>query len=230
MSQRQHHPNEGHKIKHTGWLRAAVLGANDGIVSTSCLMLGVAAAASGVHIFVTGMAGLVAGALSMATGEYISVHSQQDTEYAALEEEKAELEDDYHGEVHELTSIYMHRGLDRDLAHQVAVQLMQKNALHAHAQDELGIHQFTKANPVQAALSSAVSFAAGAALPLLAALFAPAAHAIIAIAITALIALAVLGVVSAKAGGAKPFPAACRVTFWSALAMLVTFGVGTLFR
>lgn len=230
MPKRLHHPHEGHKIKHTGWLRAAVLGANDGIVSTSCLMLGVAAAASGAHIFVTGMAGLVAGALSMATGEYISVHSQQDTEYAALEEEKAELNDDYHGEVHELTTIYMQRGLDQHLAHQVAVQLMNKNALHAHAQDELGIHQFTKANPVQAALSSATSFSVGALMPLLAALFAPTHYVISAIVITALIALAVLGIVSAKAGGARPFPAACRVTFWSALAMLVTFGVGTLFR
>lgn len=230
MSKRLHHPHEGHKIKHTGWLRAAVLGANDGIVSTSCLMLGIAAAASGAHIFVTGIAGLVAGALSMATGEYISVHSQQDTEHAALEEEKEELEDDYHGEVHELTAIYMRRGLDPDLAHQVAVQLMEKNALHAHAQDELGIHQFTKANPIQAALSSASSFAIGALLPLLAALLAPAEYAIGAIAITALIALAILGVVSAKAGGAKPLPAACRVTFWSALAMLVTFGIGTLLR
>lgn len=230
MPKRLHHPHEGHKIKHTGWLRAAVLGANDGIVSTTCLMLGVAAAASGAHIFVTGMAGLVAGALSMATGEYISVHSQQDTEHAALEEEKAELADDYHGEVHELTAIYMRRGVEQDLAHQVAIQLMNANALHAHAQDELGIHQFTQANPIQAALSSAASFAIGALIPLIAALFAPAHYAIMAIAVTALIALAILGILSAKAGGAKPFPAACRVTFWSALAMLVTFGIGTLFR
>lgn len=230
MSKRLHHPHEGHKIKHTGWLRAAVLGANDGIVSTACLMLGVAAAASGGHIFITGMAGLVAGALSMATGEYISVHSQQDTEHAALEEEKAELQDDYHGEVHELTAIYMRRGLEHDLAHQVAIQLMNKNALHAHAQDELGIHQFTQAKPVQAALSSASSFAIGAVIPLTAALLTPAQYAIGGIAITALIALAILGVLSAKAGGAKPFPAACRVTFWSALAMLITFGIGTLFQ
>lgn len=221
--------NERHKIETIGWLRAAVLGANDGIVSTACLMLGVASAqATTEHILLTGTAGLVAGAMSMATGEYISVYSQSDTERAALEEEKVELAENYEGEVRELTGIYMRRGLDQAFAHEVATKLMQSNALDAHARDELGINEFSAAKPLQAALSSAGSFSVGAALPLIAAVLFSGPHLAMAIVITALTGLAALGALAARAGGARLLPAIIRVTFWSALAMAVTSGIGSL--
>ncbi|WP_337264722.1 MULTISPECIES: VIT1/CCC1 transporter family protein [unclassified Serratia (in: enterobacteria)] len=221
---------ERHSIEKIGWLRAAVLGANDGIVSTASLLLGVASAnATHSSILLTGIAGLVAGAMSMATGEYVSVSSQADTERAALAEEQAELHADYAGEHRELTSIYVHRGLDLALAKQVAEKLMQHDALGAHARDELGISEITTARPLQAALASATSFAAGAILPLCVALIAAAQWAIPAIALSALLSLAILGGIAAKAGGAPIGPGVIRITFWSALAMGVSSGVGALF-
>ncbi|KFK94649.1 MULTISPECIES: VIT family protein [unclassified Serratia (in: enterobacteria)] len=221
---------ERHSIEKIGWLRAAVLGANDGIVSTASLLLGVASAnATHSSILLTGIAGLVAGAMSMATGEYVSVSSQADTEKAALAEEQAELHADYHGEHRELTSIYVHRGLDLALAKQVAEKLMQHDALGAHARDELGISEITTARPLQAALASATSFAAGAVLPLCVALIAATQWAIPAIAFSALLSLAILGGIAAKAGGAPIGPGVVRITFWSALAMGVSSGVGALF-
>lgn len=224
----RHH--EDHRIKHIGWLRASVLGANDGIVSTACLLVGVAAAhADHRTILLTGVAGLVAGAMSMATGEYISVHSQADTEQAALAEERIELAEDYPAEHRELTAIYMRRGLDFSLAGSVATKLMEHDALGAHARDELGISHTNKAQPLQAAMTSAASFSVGALVPLIVAALASAEHAISAIAVTALAALAMLGCLAARAGGAKMLPAVMRVTFWSALAMAVTSGVGVLF-
>ena len=224
----RHH--EDHRIKHIGWLRASVLGANDGIVSTACLLVGVAAAhADHRTILLTGVAGLVAGAMSMATGEYISVHSQADTEQAALAEERIELAEDYPAEHRELTAIYMRRGLDFALAGEVATKLMEHDALEAHARDELGISHITKARPLQAAMASAASFSVGALLPLIVAALASAEQAISAIAVTALVALALLGCLAARAGGAKMLPAVMRVTFWSAMAMAVTSGVGVLF-
>lgn len=224
----RHH--EDHRIKHVGWLRASVLGANDGIVSTACLLLGIASAhADHRTILLTGVAGLVAGAMSMATGEYVSVHSQADTENAALAEERAELEADYPAEHRELTSIYMRRGLDFALAGEVASKLMEHDALGAHARDELGISHTNKARPLQAAAASAASFSAGALVPLIVAMLAPADHAIAVIAATALAALAMLGGLAARTGGAKILPAVRRITFWSALAMAVTSGVGVLF-
>lgn len=226
MTNRHH---ERHKIETVGWLRAAVLGANDGIVSTACLMLGVASAqVTTQNILITGVAGLVAGAMSMATGEYISVHSQSDTEKAALEEEKVELAENYEGEIRELTGIYMRRGLDQKFAREVATKLMQSNALDAHARDELGINELSSAKPVQAAFSSAASFSVGAALPLLAAALFAGPHLILAVVLSALIGLAALGGLAARAGGARPVPAIIRVTFWSALAMAITSGIGTL--
>ncbi|MHA7846879.1 VIT1/CCC1 transporter family protein [Serratia sp. D1N4] len=221
---------ERHSIEKIGWLRAAVLGANDGIVSTASLLLGVASAnATHSSILLTGIAGLVAGAMSMATGEYVSVSSQADTESAALAEEQAELHADYPGEHRELTSIYVHRGLDLALAKQVAEKLMQHDALGAHARDELGISEITTARPLQAALASATSFAVGAILPLCVALIVAAQWAIPAIALSALLSLAILGGIAAKAGGAPIGPGIIRITFWSALAMGVSSGVGALF-
>ncbi|HEY4071978.1 MAG TPA: VIT family protein [Herbaspirillum sp.] len=221
----RHH--ERHRIEHIGWLRAAVLGANDGIVSTACLLVGVASAQVDHRtILLTGVAGLVAGAMSMATGEYISVHSQADTEQAALAQESAELASDYHGEHRELTAIYVRRGLDHALAGQVAKELMAHDALGAHARDELGISDTNGARPLQAALFSAVSFSIGACIPLLAAAMASSAYLPFIIAVTALIALAFLGGLAAKAGGAGIATGVVRVTFWSTLAMLVTSGVG----
>ncbi|MFZ1872253.1 MAG: VIT family protein [Chania sp.] len=221
---------ERHSIEKIGWLRAAVLGANDGIVSTASLLLGVASAnATHSSILLTGIAGLVAGAMSMATGEYVSVSSQADTESAALAEEHAELHADYPGEHRELTSIYVHRGLDLALAKQVAEKLMQHDALGAHARDELGISEITTARPLQAALASATSFAAGAILPLCVALIVTTQWAIPAIALSALLSLAILGGIAAKAGGAPIGPGIIRITFWSALAMGVSSGVGALF-
>jgi VIT1/CCC1 family predicted Fe2+/Mn2+ transporter len=221
---------EQHRIKTIGWLRAAVLGANDGIVSTASLILGVASAhvAHG-NVVLTGVAGLVAGAMSMATGEYVSVSSQADTEKAALAEERAELDADFPSEHRELTAIYVRRGLDLPLAKQVAAKLMAHDALAAHARDELGISEATTPRPLQAAFASACSFAAGAALPLAVAALAPETWLIPSVAAAALASLAFLGGLAAKTGGAKILPGVMRVTFWSALAMGVTAGVGAMF-
>jgi len=221
---------ERHRTSRIGWLRAAVLGANDGIVSTASLVLGVAAAhATHGNVLVAGIAGLVAGAMSMAAGEYVSVHSQSDTEQAELERERAELKTDEEGERRELTAIYVSRGLDPGLARQVASQLMAHDALGAHARDELGISETLSARPIQAAFASACSFAVGAALPLLAAALAPEARIIPVVAGTSLVFLAILGALAGWAGGARATVGAARVTFWGALAMGVTAGVGALF-
>ncbi|MBK4738174.1 VIT1/CCC1 transporter family protein [Noviherbaspirillum pedocola] len=221
---------EFHKMENIGWLRAAVLGANDGIISTASLILGVAAAHASHHsILLTGIAGLAAGAMSMATGEYVSVSSQADTERAALAEERAEIEADFDAEHRELTGIYVNRGLDRALAGEVAAGLMAHDALGAHARDELGISEITTARPLQAALASACSFATGAALPLAVTAMAPAETVIPAVGGAALASLAFLGALAARAGGAAMLPGALRITFWSALAMGITSGVGTLF-
>jgi VIT1/CCC1 family predicted Fe2+/Mn2+ transporter len=221
---------ERHRTDRIGWLRAAVLGANDGIVSTASLVVGVVAAgASQDNIVLTGVAGLVAGAMSMAAGEYVSVHSQADTENADLARERAELERDPAAEQRELSAIYVGRGLEPALATQVAEQLMAHDALGAHARDELGISTTLSARPVQAALASAASFAVGAALPLAVTALAPA-HGMMAwISGTSLAFLALLGAVAAKAGSAGIVPGATRVTFWGALAMAITAGVGALF-
>jgi VIT1/CCC1 family predicted Fe2+/Mn2+ transporter len=224
------HHRERHRTDRIGWLRAAVLGANDGIVSTASLVVGVAAAnvAHG-SIILTGVAGLVAGAMSMAAGEYVSVYSQADTESADLERERKELKADDKGERRELAAIYVARGLDATLAKQVADQLMAHDALGAHARDELGITPGAAARPIQAALASAASFAVGAFLPLAATAIAPAANLIPVVCLTSLVFLALLGAVAARAGGASMRVGALRVTFWGALAMAVTAGVGTLF-
>jgi VIT1/CCC1 family predicted Fe2+/Mn2+ transporter len=220
---------EHHLIARIGWLRAAVLGANDGIISTASLILGVAAAAATKgDILLTGAAGLVAGAMSMAAGEYVSVSSQADTELADLAREKKELKADPVAERKELASIYVERGLDPELADWVARELMDKNALRAHAQDELGISSFTTARPVQAALTSAATFSAGAAMPLAAVLLVPAQSLIIGVSVLSLVCLAVLGAVGAKTGGANYIRAIVRVTFWGSFAMGVTAGIGLL--
>jgi VIT1/CCC1 family predicted Fe2+/Mn2+ transporter len=221
---------ERHRTGRIGWLRAAVLGANDGIVSTSSLVLGVAAAhATHSNVLVAGVAGLVAGAMSMAAGEYVSVQSQADTEQAELELERAELKADDTGERNELTGIYVARGLEPSLAKQVAEQLMVHDALGAHARDELGISETLRARPIQAAFTSAASFAVGAAMPLLVTLIAPASALIPLVAGTSLVFLAMLGGVAASVGGAGVTTGALRVTFWGALAMALTAGVGYLF-
>lgn len=221
---------ERHSIENIGWLRAAVLGANDGIISTASLILGVAAAhASHSNLLLTGLAGLAAGAMSMATGEYVSVSSQADSEKAALGQEKAELETDYDAEHRELAGIYVSRGLDRSLAGHVASKLMAHDALGAHARDELGISEITSARPLQAAIASACSFSIGAALPLGVTAVAKADYVVPMVGGTALVSLAFLGALAARAGGAEMLPAALRITFWSALAMAVTSGVGALF-
>jgi len=229
MPSRRRH-TERHRTDRIGWLRAAVLGANDGIVSTASLVLGVAAAnTSHSSILVTGVAGLVAGAMSMAAGEYVSVHSQADTEKADLAREQAELDTDPAAEHRELSAIYVGRGLDAGLAHQVAEQLMAHDALGAHARDELGISDTLSARPVQAALSSAASFAAGAALPLLVTALVPGPGLMAWVSATSLLFLALLGALAARAGGASVWLGAWRVGFWGALAMAITAGVGTLF-
>jgi hypothetical protein len=221
--------NERHRTARVGWLRAAVLGANDGIVSTASLVVGVAAAsASHGDILLTGISGLVAGAMSMAAGEYVSVHSQADTENADLARERAEIETDRAAEERELAGIYVKRGLDRALAEQVAAQLMEHDALGAHARDELGIAEEQRAQPLQAALASAASFAVGAALPLGVAAVAPVAILIYMVFAMSLVFLALLGVVAAQTGGSGMLPGAVRVTFWGAIAMAVTAGVGKL--
>ncbi len=222
--------SERHRTHRTGWLRAAVLGANDGIVSTASLVLGVAATGAGTQaILVAGVASLVAGAMSMAAGEYVSVSSQADTENADLAREKAELADNPQQEHAELTAIYVKRGLDQPLASQVATQLMQKNALEAHARDELGISDTLAAKPVQAALASAATFATGAALPLLVVLLLPASALMWGVAGTSLFFLAALGLIAAQAGGSPLLVSTARVSFWGALAMGLTAGVGALF-
>jgi VIT1/CCC1 family predicted Fe2+/Mn2+ transporter len=222
--------SERHRTDRIGWLRAAVLGANDGIVSTASLVLGVAAAdASHASVMVAGIAGLVAGAMSMAAGEYVSVRSQADSEAAALDLERSELATNDPGERRELTAIYVSRGLDPALAQQVAEQLMAHDALGAHARDELGISGAFSARPLQAALTSAGSFAVGAALPLLAAAAVPPSSLIAVVTGASLVFLAVLGGIAARVGGAKVTTGAVRVTFWGALAMAATAGVGALF-
>jgi vacuolar iron transporter family protein len=221
---------ERHRTGRIGWLRAAVLGANDGIVSTASLVVGVAAAHATSHdVLVAGVAGLVAGAMSMAAGEYVSVSSQADTERADIERERKELAADEEHEHAELAAIYVGRGLDPSLAQQVAEQLMAHDALAAHARDELGISDTLSARPVQAALASAGTFAVGAALPLLTVVIAPGAHLLPVVAGTALVFLALLGGLAALAGGASVTAGAVRVTFWGALAMALTAGVGALF-
>ena len=221
---------EIHVVDRIGWLRAAVLGANDGIISTASLIVGVAAAtASKDDILIAGIAGLVAGSMSMAAGEYVSVSAQSDTEAAELTRERQELRDYPEAELAELAGIYEARGLDKDLALRVAEQLTRHDALGAHMRDELNITELTAARPAQAALASAITFALGAALPLLVALAAPIKMEIPAVAVATLLSLACLGALGAKAGGANLFQAAARVTFWGALAMAATAGVGWAF-
>ena len=219
-----------HRIHHIGWLRAAGLGANDGIVSTASLVVGVAAAAADRSgVLIAGVAGLVAGAMSMAAGEYVSVSSQADTEKADLEREKAELENDHDFETRELSHIYQKRGLDEDLAQQVAVQLMKHDALAAHARDELGISESMSARPLQAALASAGTFAVGAVLPLLAVVVAPELRIALWVSVASLLALTLLGILSARVGGAPTWVASGRIVFWGALAMALTALVGKWF-
>lgn len=226
---RPSHP-ERHFTERIGWLRAAVLGANDGIVSTAALVVGVAAAGTDrPAILVAGLAGLVAGAMSMAAGEYISVSSQADTERADLAREQSELATDPDGELRELAGIYEARGLDPELAQRVAEQLTAHDALGAHARDELGISDVLSARPVQAALASAATFAVGAALPLVVAAVTPRAAIIMAVAASSLVCLAALGALAASAGGAGRLRGAARVTFWSALALIMTALVGRVF-
>jgi VIT1/CCC1 family predicted Fe2+/Mn2+ transporter len=226
MRRRDH---ERHQLRTVGWLRASVLGANDGIVSTSSLMIGVAAAHASHHsILLSGFSGLVAGAMSMAIGEYVSVHSQADTEAAALDQEREELHADYAGESRELTDIYVHRGLDRALAARVAEQLMAHDALGAHARDELGLSAGARARPLQAAMASAASFGTGAIVPLSVAAVAPVAYLIGATVAASLLCLLFLGGISAKVGGAPVLTGALRVGMWSALAMGVTAAAGAL--
>ncbi len=221
---------ESHMVARIGWLRAAVLGANDGIVSTASLIVGVASAGSGrAEVLVAGLAALVAGAMSMAAGEYVSVSSQSDTEQADLKRETRELRDDPAAERRELAGIYLKRGLSPELADRVAGELMAGDALAAHARDELGITDVSAARPVQAALASAATFTGGAALPLLAAVIAPASLVVAAVSIASLVFLAGLGAVGAWTGGADVTRGTVRVTFWGALAMAITAAVGALF-
>lgn len=221
--------SENHLVARIGWLRAAVLGANDGIISTASLMVGVASAASSTsEVMVAGVAGLVAGAMSMAAGEYVSVSSQSDTENADLARERAELSSQPELETQELTQIYVGRGVDPLLARQVAQQLMAKDALGAHAREELGITDVTTARPIQAALTSAATFGVGAFLPIIAATLAPTAHLVAIVSATSLLFLAALGAVGAKVGGAAILSPTIRVAFWGAFAMGLTAGVGAL--
>jgi len=222
--------NQAHRSHRIGWLRAAVLGANDGIVSTASLVIGVAAAhAARGDVLLAGVAGLVAGAMSMAAGEYVSVSSQADTERADLELEQKHLDDNLEYEQQELAEIYMGRGLDADLANKVAEQLMAHDALGAHARDELGIFDQVSARPIQAALASAATFSVGAALPIAAAFIAPEKRLVAVVAGLSLVFLAMLGALAARAGGARISIGVVRVTFWGALAMALTASVGSLF-
>jgi VIT1/CCC1 family predicted Fe2+/Mn2+ transporter len=228
MSRLSH--SEVHMVHRIGWLRAAVLGANDGLVSTASLVVGVAAAGSArPEILVAGLAGLAAGSMSMAAGEYVSVSSQTDAERADIAREKVELGTMPEIELDELTQIYVRRGLDEDLARKVAVQLTEKDALGAHSRDELGISETVTAHPIQAAIVSALTFAVGAVIPLIVAWLAPAAQITLVVAASAIVALMVLGGLGASAGGASIAKGAIRVTFWGALAMAVTAGVGMIF-
>lgn len=221
---------EAHKTESVGWLRAAVLGANDGIISVASLVVGVAASgASQKNILLAGVAGLVAGAMSMAAGEYVSVQSQADTESADIERERRELREQPENELAELTAIYVGRGLDQSLAHQVAEQLMSGDALLAHARDELGITETLRARPVQAAFASAISFTVGAVVPIVVVVLAPAGRVIAISSVTALFTLAGLGATAAYVGGAPAGKGAIRVAFWGALAMGLTAGIGKLF-
>jgi vacuolar iron transporter family protein len=220
---------ERHVISRIGWLRAAVLGANDGIVSTASLIVGVAAAAATPSdVLIAGAAGLVAGAMSMAAGEYVSVSSQSDTEQADLAREKRELAENLGAELHELTQIYVKRGLDQSLARQVAEQLTAKDALGAHARDELGISEIATARPIQAALTSAATFALGAAMPLLTVVLSPSTLLVPMVSAASLLFLALLGAIGAQAGGANVPRATLRVTFWGAMAMGLTAGIGSI--
>jgi VIT1/CCC1 family predicted Fe2+/Mn2+ transporter len=222
--------HEHHFVHRIGWLRAAVLGANDGIVSTASLLVGVASASTDRStVLIAGVAGLVAGAMSMAAGEYVSVSSQADTERADLEKERQALDEFPEAELAELAQIYVARGVDGELAHEVATQLMAHDDLAAHARDELGISETVATRPMQAALTSAVTFSVGAVLPLAAVTVAPATSAIFAVAATSLVCLGLLGALSAKAGGAGVVKAATRVVLWGALAMAVTAGIGAFF-
>lgn len=221
---------ESHRTERVGWLRAAVLGANDGIVSTASLIIGVASAHAGrSSVLVAGVAGLVAGAMSMAAGEYVSVSSQADTERADLERERQELATDPAGEHAELVKIYESRGMDRSLAEQVATELMRRDALAVHAREELGITETLRARPLQAALASAASFAMGAAVPLVTGVLSPASHLSVIVAGASLVLLALLGGLAARVGGARVWVGAARVTLWSALAMALTATAGALF-
>ena len=229
MSRLRLHP-EGHLVDRIGWLRAAVLGANDGIVSTASLIVGVASAAATQNdVLIAGVAGLVAGAMSMAAGEYVSVSSQSDTEHADLARERRELSESPAFELDELADIYVKRGVDPALARQVAQQLMAKDALAAHARDELGISASTTARPVQAALTSAATFSVGAAMPLLMVVVSPTGMLVPIVSAASLGFLALLGAIGGKAGGANVLRATGRVTFWGALAMALTAGIGKLF-
>jgi vacuolar iron transporter family protein len=229
MSRRRQH-SEHHLIDRIGWLRAAVLGANDGILSTASLIVGVASAAATQHdILIAGIAGLVAGAMSMAAGEYVSVSSQSDTEQAELTRERKELSENAEDELDELTEIYVKRGVDQVLARQVAQQLTANDALTAHARDEFGISEKTTARPVQAALTSAASFSVGAAMPLLMVVVSPAGALVPLVSAASLGFLALLGAIGAAAGGANLLRATARVTFWGTLAMAITAGIGKLF-
>ncbi len=224
------HLPEQHRTQRIGWLRAAVMGANDGIVSTASLLVGVAAADAGrSNVLIAGLAGLVAGAMSMAAGEYVSVSTQSDTERADLEREKKELATESEFELQELTEIYVKRGLDEPLAKQVAVQLTAHDALAAHARDELGISEVLSARPIQAALASAATFTVGAALPLIVAAIVPQTIIVPVVVGASLVSLALLGGVAAHAAGAPLGVSIVRVTFWGALAMALTAGVGALF-
>ena len=223
--------SETHRMHRIGWLRAAVLGANDGLISTASLVVGVAASAvDKPAVLIAGLAGIVAGAMSMATGEYVSVSSQSDTELADLERERRELEEQPELELRELSFIYQKRGISPDLADQVAQQLTAHDALGAHARDELGITDITSANPIQAAIASAAAFSVGAILPILIAWLSPRNTIVIGVAIATVIALAILGVISARLGGAAVLRPTLRVTLWGILAMLFTYGVGLLFN
>ena len=222
--------SESHLVNRIGWLRAAVLGANDGIISTASLIVGVAAAATAQNaVLIAGVAGLVAGAMAMAAGEYVSVSSQSDSERADLARERKELSENPAFELDELAEIYVKRGVDQVLARQVAQQLMAKDALGAHARDELGISKTTTARPVQAALASAASFTVGAAMPLLMVVVSPTGALVPIVFAASLGFLALLGAIGAKVGGAKILRAMVRVTFWGALAMALTAGIGKLF-
>lgn len=225
-----HRHREGHKSHRAGWLRAAVLGANDGIISTASLMMGMATAGtSGSTLLLSGVAALVAGAMSMAAGEYVSVRSQADTEAADLARETHELATDVAGEHRELEEIYVARGLERDLAREVARQLMAHDALGAHARDELGITEIFSARPLQAAITSALTFAAGALIPLVVVLLHPPEYIAFAISSVSLLALIILGGLAAKVGGANIYSGAARVGFWGAAAMALTAAAGHLF-